>query len=125
MEESNPEKYLREIRDIQQKNLEILTRLTEYEDSKISRGRWAVGGKILGGLLPYLLSVALVWGFYMKIEDLTNSVQETVKNLPKTMSLNITDKWDSAAESGKELWDQKDEIGTNLGDKWKEFREKE
>jgi len=103
--ESKPEQYLREIRDLQRKNLEILEKLTEYEDSKISRGRWAIGGKVLATMLPYLLSMALVWGFYMKIEDLTTSVTDTVKNLPKTMSIDISGKVGDWKEKGGELLD--------------------
>ena len=121
MAESNPEKYLREIRDLQLQNLEILQKLTEYEDEKISRGRWATGVKILGSLMPYLLSVALVWGFYMKIEDLTNSVQDTVKNLPKDISLNIGDKWGDIAEN---LSDKTGDMKESITDKWKKLRNK-
>ncbi len=126
MIETKPEQYLREIRDLQKQNLEILQRLSEYEDHKSSQHKWGIAFRVIGSLMPYLLSVALVWGFYMKIEDLTNSVQETVKNIPTTLSVNMGDKWDSLKEKGSEIWggtkESSEKTSENLKEKWKNFR---
>ena len=117
--ESNPEKYLREIRDLQLQNLEILKKLTEFEDEKKSVRKWSTGIKVIGSLMPYLLSIALVWSFYTKIEDLTISVTDTVKNLPQTLSIDIGGKWNDVKESGKNLWENKNKIS----EKWEEFNQ--
>lgn len=106
--ESNPEKYLREIRDLQLQNLEILKKLTDFEDDKKSSRKWSTGIKVIGSLMPYLLSIALVWSFYMKIEDLTTSVTDTVKNLPQTLSIDI------GGKAGA--------IKDNISEKWNDFR---
>ncbi len=107
-QESIPEKYLREIRDLQKQNLEILKKLTIYEEKKIFRGRWAIFIKTLGILLPYIFSIFLAWVFYMSVLESVNSLKEFVIELPKNISLNAGDQWDTFRESTQE----------NIKDKW-------
>lgn len=116
--ESTPEKYLREIRDLQKQNLEILQKLSQQEENKASQKKLATLFGLIGTLLPYLLAIGLVWGFYLKISDLTSSVINTVKDIPSEMSIHISDQWDSVTDN---FSDKKDAATHSIKDKWSKW----
>lgn len=108
--ESRPEKYLREIRDLQKKNLELLTKLTTVEEKRESRRIFFIGGKALMILLPYLFSMFVAWAFYAKVQDTVQSLQTYITQIPSAVSekfnINIdTDQIkDSAIEKGTQYY---------------------
>lgn len=84
--ESNPERYLREIKEIQEKNLEILTAISKIQEKKESRRKWKFIGNILVVLLPYLFSLFVAWAFYYKVENSILTIKEFIKDIPSSIS---------------------------------------
>lgn len=111
--ESTPEQYLREIRDLQQQNLELLTKLTTVEEKRESRRTFSIVGKALMVLLPYLFSMFVAWAFYAKVQNTVESLQSYITRIPTAISekFEVGIDTDSIKESAKEK-------GNALLEKW-------
>lgn len=104
--ESRPEQYLREIRDLQQANLELQqkneTLLNELVEQKRSQVRWQhfrTAGSIVIMILPYLFSAYLSWLFYVKIQESISSFTNAPKNAIE-----------SVTQQTKQLWNDREEL---------------
>lgn len=117
--ETRPEQYLREIRDLQLQNNELLHKLYGAEEDKVSRKHWATGFKIAGMLLPYIFSMFVAWTFYAKVIDVFNSFTSTITDIPSSIASgtipeslkdNVGSGLDIIKEGGAVLWDNRDQI---------------
>lgn len=90
-QETRPEQYLREIRDLQIKNFELLEELVEQQQSEKKWKHLKMTGNIIIMILPYLLSAYLSWLFYLKIETMINNVY----NAPKNAIESVTSIWNT------------------------------
>lgn len=128
--ETRPEQYLREIRDLQQQNNELLQKLYGVEEDNISRRHWGTAFKIAGMLLPYAFSMFVAWTFYSQVMDIFNSFTSKLTNIPQSIvSGNIPDSLkdnvgsglDIITEGGAVLWENRDEIIDSGKDKLNEY----
>jgi hypothetical protein len=112
--ESNPERYLREIKEIQKQNLEILKSINKIQEKKESRRKWKFIGNILIILLPYLFSLFVAWAFYYKVETSILTIKEFIKDIPNNISMGFGDNIDSLKEDFKNK-------GSSILDKTSDF----
>lgn len=107
--ETTPEKYLREILESQKKNNQLLEKLLEKEEKKITHKKWGTFFKILAILLPYLFSLFVAWTFYAKVQESIKSLTSSFTNFPQTIHGKVSNSWESAEFSGKNTWENRDE----------------
>jgi hypothetical protein len=113
--ESKPEQYLREIRDLQEQNIQILQQLIKVEKKQVSTKRWGIFFGLFGVLLPYIFTAWLAWTFYTKVEESVNSLKTFVVELPDHLGVNISQQFDEIKNSaGDRIQDTKD----GLKEKW-------
>ncbi len=112
--ETRPEQYLREIRDLQKQNGELLQKLYAAEEDKISSKRWATMFHIATMLLPYAFSAYVSWVFYEKVQDTFTSFKQFIIDSPSRVTGGLTDQFsgkiDSVTETGKVIWENKNTI---------------
>ncbi len=127
------ERYLREIRDLQMQNNELLQKLYGVEEDNISRRHWKTGFKVMGMLLPYFFSMFVAWTFYAKVMDSFDSFKNFFTDIPSSISKNIQGDVkenitnglgsgiDAITEGGAVLWENRDEIINGGKDKLNEY----
>ncbi len=114
IKETRPEMYLREIRDLQKQNGELLQKLYAAEEDKISSKRWATMFHIATMLLPYAFSAYVSWVFYEKVQDTFNSFKQFIVDSPSRVKgglvENFTGNIDSVKDTGEVIWKNKNTI---------------
>ncbi len=114
IKETRPEQYLREIRDLQKQNAELLQKLYTIEEHQVSSKRWATVFHILTMLLPYIFSAYLSWVFYEKVQDSFNSFKEFIVHSPsrvtKTVTESVKNHVNAVTDTGEALWNQRGEL---------------
>jgi len=119
--ETRPEMYLREIRDLQKQNGELLQKLYSAEEDKVSSKRWATMFHIATMLLPYAFSAYVSWVFYEKVQDTFNNLKQFIIDSPSQLTGNLKENFtgniNSVTEAGTILWENKNTLydkGENL-----------
>jgi len=111
--ETRPEQYLREIRDLQKQNAQIMERLLQMEEKKRSSIRWKGVAQIAVALLPYVFSLFVAWTFYAKVQESIDSMTTFILELPESVGLGWSENVDSIKDKGGEVWENKNTIWEN------------
>lgn len=126
MPESRPEQYLREIRDLQQKNAELqeknaqmLQTLVDQKQSELRWQHWGSAGRVLMIILPYALTASLSWWFYTAIQNSLSSFT----SMPKSAIESITSGTKKILEGKETVVEDTSSIGQDLLDRAKQFFE--
>ena len=121
IKETRPEMYLREIRDLQKQNGELLKKLYSAEEDKISSKRWATTFHVATMLLPYAFSAYISWVFYEKVQDTFDNLKQFIVDSPSRVTGGLKEKFteniDSITDAGEGIWENKNTIykkGENL-----------
>lgn len=108
--ETRPEQYLREIRDLQKQNAEIMERLIHIEEKKRSAVRWKGIAQLAVALLPYAFSLFVAWTFYAKVQESIDSMTTFILELPESVGLGWSENIDSIKERGGQVWENKNTL---------------
>lgn len=110
IKETRPEQYLREIRDLQKQNTEMLERLIAVEEKTQSAVRWKTTAKVALALMPYAFSMFVAWTFYEKVQDSIDSMTHFIIDLPSAVGLSWGENVDEIKEKGSDLWENKNTL---------------
>lgn len=99
MEETLTEQYLRQIRDINLHNRQLLHELVEFRKKEQKSHKWKILGRISLVLMPYILTIALGFFFYARIINTLGSfeaaLQEFFPDFPSVQEIKNTKFWES------------------------------
>ncbi len=96
--ESNPERYLREIRDLQKQNTALLQELVEQKRSEVRWQHWKSVGRVILILLPYVISSYAMWLFYTKVQESISSITNAPKNTIENINSGTKQFWNTRNE---------------------------